>query len=414
MIPELRLPRALRRPDEESEGAPNPRPQVPPASLAALVERFDASVFDAPSGRARIRLTVLRYGEWDALFSGDRVHLEQPRDREPDAILSADLATWNEIAADLGGVMDAYRAGRLTVRRNLHLGVGFLAATGGSTTPDRLRFGRVETPLGRLSLLEAGSGDPVVLLHGLGATKASFLPTVSALAYSHRMIALDLPGFGDSVKPFRASYDAGFFARTVVEVLDALGIERADVVGNSMGGRVALEMGLSHPDRTGRLALLAPSLTWRRKRGWAPYVRLLRPELGLLQPAPRGAVEPMVRRLVPGASDGWSAAGVDEFLRSYLTPRGRAAFYAAARQIYLEDPDGPEGVWSRLGELRAESLFVWGRKDAIVPIGFAAHVRRELPSARHLELDCGHVPQLERPVETHDAIAELIRTPVAA
>jgi pimeloyl-ACP methyl ester carboxylesterase len=100
---------------------------------------------------------------------------------------------------------------------------------------------------------------------------------------------------------------------------------------------------------------------------------------------------------------------VDEFLRSYLTPRGRVAFYAAARQIYLEEPHGAKGFWTRLARLEPAAMFVWGRLDWLVPIAFAAHVRETLPTARHLELDCGHVPQLERPQETHTAIAAFFR-----
>jgi pimeloyl-ACP methyl ester carboxylesterase len=97
-------------------------------------------------------------------------------------------------------------------------------------------------------------------------------------------------------------------------------------------------------------------------------------------------------------------------MRSYLTPLGRAAFYAAPRNIYLEEPRGPRGLWTRLGSLQPDSLFVWGRKDNLVPIAFARHVRSELPTARHLELDCGHVPQLERPRETHEAMARFLAT----
>jgi pimeloyl-ACP methyl ester carboxylesterase len=138
-------------------------------------------------------------------------------------------------------------------------------------------------------------------------------------------------------------------------------------------------------------------------------VRVLRPELGLLQMAPRPVVERMMRRLVPAASDGWTAAGVDEFLRAYLTPRGRAAFYAAARNIYLDEPHGPEGLWSRLEGLAPDALFVWGKRDALVPIAFMRHVERALPAARHVELDCGHVPQLERPRETHTAMRDFLR-----
>ena len=99
---------------------------------------------------------------------------------------------------------------------------------------------------------------------------------------------------------------------------------------------------------------------------------------------------------------------MDEFLRVYLTPRGRAAFYAAARQIYLEEPEGDDGFWTRLKTLRPEALFVWGRKDQIVPLAFARHVSEAVPRAQHVELDCGHVPQLERPRETHAAVLQFL------
>jgi pimeloyl-ACP methyl ester carboxylesterase len=203
-------------------------------------------------------------------------------------------------------------------------------------------------------------------------------------------------------------YHPPFFARSVVELLDALGLARAHVIGNSMGGRIALEIGLRYPERVGRLVLLAPSLAWRRERPWAPLVRMMSPELGLVQITPRWLTEAIVHRIIPNAADSWVRAGVDEFLRAYLTPRGRVAFYAAARQIYLEEPHGSKGFWTRLAGLQAPSLFVWGKHDSLVPIAFAAHVRSTLPSAEHLELDCGHVPQIERPAETHAAIAEFL------
>jgi len=397
-----------------------PRPQgqahrsAPPdaasACLERLLDRYDASVLDGAEPTARIRLVVSDEDSWDAVLGPRGAALERARPRvAADATLTADRATWERIAADLRGGMDAYRAGRLTVRRNLHLGVSFLAATSGTTGPERLRFERVDTASGTLSILAAGRGDPVILIHGLGATKVSFLPTVAAIAQDFRAISLDLPGFGDSAKPLLAPYHPPFFARAVLDLLDALGIERAYVIGNSMGGRIALELGLRHPERTARLVLVSPSLAWRRERPWAPVVRLLRPELGLVQLAPRRAIEAIVQRTIPGASSGWVQAGVDEFLRAYVTARGRVAFYAAARQIYLEEPHGTRGFWTRLGGLAVPSLFVWGRQDRLVPIAFARHVADTLPSARHLELDCGHVPQLERPAETHAAILAFLR-----
>lgn len=376
---------------------------APPKSLRTLIDRFDPDAFDGPPRGVRIRMEV-DGDSWDAVIKRGKPTLGAPNGSEPDALLSADEASWERIARDVRGGMEAFRDGRLHVRRNLHLGVGLLAATSGTTGPGRMRFESVKTGFGRVSVVEAGVGDPVLCLHGLGGTKASFLPTLAALAEHHRVIAMDLPGFGDSVKPIGARYDAAWFARTVFSLMDALEIDRVHLAGNSMGGRVALEAGLMDPPRVGRLVMLSPALAWLRDRRYEAVVRLLRPELGLVQMAPRPVVEGIVRRLIPGARNGWAAAGVDEFLRAYLTPRGRAAFYAAARNIYLDRPDGDDGFWPRLEGLEPDTLFVWGREDTLVPIAFMRHVERALPGAEHLELDCGHVPQLEQPHQTHLAM----------
>lgn len=379
-----------------------------PEAIRTLVERFDADVVDVPGESARIRLES--GGEaWDVVVAGGSAELEPAEQRlAADSLLSADASTWSDIAGDVRGGMTAFRRGRLKVRRNLHLGIGFLAATSGMTEPGRLRFDSVRTKKATLSILSAGTGDPVVCVHGLGGTKASFLPTVAALADSYRVIALDLPGFGESDKPIAAAYDAPYFARAVTALMDELGLESAHIVGNSLGGRVGIELGLLHSHRVRRLVLLSPALAWLRDRPFKRLLQLPLPRLGLIQPTPRFLAEPIVRRIIPGGDRGWVAAGVDEFLRCYLTPRGRTAFYEAARNIYLDEPDGDDGFWSRLGGLECDTMFVWGRSDTLVPIAFMRHVERTLPRARHVELDCGHVPQLERPIDTHAAVRDFL------
>jgi pimeloyl-ACP methyl ester carboxylesterase len=384
---------------------------APADGIASLAERFDADAMHVPGGRARIRLAVTGGRACDAVIAGRKLRLRDADDgADPDCVLSADAASWRRIASDVRGGMEAFRAGRLRIRGSLHHGVGFLAATSGSDERGRLEFDSVRTRgFGSISMLSAGRGpETIVCLHGLGGTKASFLPTVAALADRYRVVALDLPGFGESDKPIAAPYDAPWFARSVFATMDALGIERAHIAGNSMGGRVAIEAALTEPERTGGLLLLSPALAWLRPRPWAPLLRAVRPELGLVQPAPRPLVEAMVRRLVPAANGGWTAAGVDEFLRAYQTRAGRAAFYAAARHIYLEAPHGDDGFWPRLRELQPDALFVWGRHDTLVPMAFARHVAEALPHARHVELDCGHVPQMERPQQTHKAVAAFL------
>lgn len=391
--------------------APAAGARGPAEILDRLVSRCEPAVFDGTQGDARLRLVVEGEGEWDAVLDARGARLEPARAGAADATIAAGRAAWESFAENPRGALDAYRSGHLAVRHNLHLGVAFLAATSGTDVPERLVFRRVRTASGPISFVAAGRGDPVILVHGLGATKVSFLPTVVALAPRFRALSLDLPGFGDSVKPVLAPYHAPFFARAVVDFMDAVGIERAHVVGNSMGGRVALELGLRHPDRVRDLVLVAPSLAWKRGRPFAPFVRVFRPELGLVQATPRWVFDGIVRRLIPSAAESWVHAGVDEFLRSYLTPRGRVAFYAAARSIYLEEPHGAKGFWTRLAGLKARCLFAWGRLDRLVPIGFARHVADVLPGAEHLELDCGHVPQLERPAELHRAMLRFLGRP---
>ena len=386
---------------------PRPARDAPPA-LRALVGRFDHSAFDLPGESAVVRVKVLGGGDWDVRIDARRARLARA-EGQADACVEADVATWESIGSDVAGGMQAFRRGRLQVRRNLHLGVGFLAATA-PDSPGRLRFRRVATTRGDFSILEAGTGAPVLMLHGLGGTKASFLPTVAALAPSFRTIAVDGLGFGDSDKPLGASYGPRFQAHGLVALMDALGLEQAHFLGHSMGGRIALELGFEHHERVERLVLMTPAMAWLRERRWAPYLRLVRPELGLLQIAPRPVVERMVHWLIPGADSPAAAAGIDEFVRTYTTARGRAAFYAAARHIYLDEPHGDGGFWTRLRELAPESMFLWGRKDGLVPTSFMRHVERELPAAQHVELDCGHLPQIERPREAHAAIAGFLKT----
>jgi pimeloyl-ACP methyl ester carboxylesterase len=240
------------------------------------------------------------------------------------------------------------------------------------------------------------------------------LPTLSALAESHRVFAPDLPGFGDSGKP-QASYDPAFYARWLVSFMDAMSVSEACFVGNSMGGRIAIEMGLGFPDRVSKLVLLAPSMAFRRFRQAVPIVRFLSPEMGALPlPFLRSHSHQGLRLLFSRPDrlhHSWYDAAVDEFLRIFRTPRGRVSLFAAARQIYLERPFGPNGFWTRLERLRAESLFIWGERDRLVPVGFAKHVEALLPhSVSKVLEDCGHVPQFELPDTTHRLMTEFLRS----
>jgi pimeloyl-ACP methyl ester carboxylesterase len=204
-------------------------PRRAPAVVQDLVNQYDPAVLELGRPSARLRLVGAGPEAVDVHLDGRAPRIVAAGRRRPDALLSADEQTWREIAEDVRGGMNAYCAGRLRVRHDLHLGVGFLAATSAGGEGG-LRMRHLDTAVGAMSVTEAGAG---------------------------------------------ASYTPPFFARAVVALMDALELQRAHVVGNSLGGRVALETGLRYPERVRRLGLLALSLAWLRDRPWAPLLRLV-------------------------------------------------------------------------------------------------------------------------------------------
>jgi len=321
--------------------------------------------------------------------------------RRPDVVIGTDSVTWMALRRGRLSGIEAFSERRLYARGNLDLAIGFegLFRLENGRRP-LLRIHEVRLPGRRISTLTMGAGSDVLLIHGLGGAKSSFFDTAAALSRRYRVHALDLPGFGASSKPTTAPYTARYFAETVRATMDALGIGRAHVAGNSMGGRVAIELGLRHPDRVAGLVLLCPAVAFV-KRTYHPLVRLMRPELGLLPHRfARAKVEEHFWSLFANRDEidpSMADVVVDEFQRIYASAGGRIAFLTSARNIYLDAPFGRNGFYGRLSRLEAPALFVWGSHDTVIPPAFASHVARWLPSAEQLVLDgCGHVPQVER------------------
>ncbi|HEX4110349.1 MAG TPA: alpha/beta fold hydrolase [Solirubrobacteraceae bacterium] len=326
--------------------------------------------------------------------------------RRPDCVITTDSVTWLRLhRSEITGVQ-AFTNRQLTARGNLDLAMGFEGRfrrlDGGQP------FARIyDVPVGRLriSTLTMGSGRDVILLHGLGATKASFVDTAAALSAHYRVHALDLPGFGSSSKPATAPYTPRWFAARVLDWMDEVGIRRAHLVGNSMGGHISIEIALEEPRRIGAVGLLCPALAFVRRELW-PMVRLARPEFGVLphrvhRALVAGQFWDMVAdrdRVDPAIGD----IAVDEFRRIYDSAGARYAFLSAARNIYLTPPFGRHGFYPRLAELSVPALFLWGTHDPLVPAAFARHVAQWLPRAEQIILEnCGHIPQVERPEQTN-------------
>jgi pimeloyl-ACP methyl ester carboxylesterase len=383
-------------------------------AFASLHERYLGA---DPGFHASYRIELDDLGlSWAVELDENRCLVTVSPERDPDTVIGTDAATWLELReGELSG-LDAFRSRRLWARGNLDLAVafeGFFQRPQGRAP--LLRIHEVRAGKARISTLTAGDGiETVILIHGLGSNKTSFYETVSALTPQYTVHAIDLPGFGSSSKPLRAPYDAAWFARAVCRFMDARGISRAHLVGNSLGGRVAIEVGLRRPERVQSLSLLCPSMAWRRRRHFVPLVRLLRPELAAI---PHTFGDALVRqqfwsmfsrpeRIHPSAAD----VAVEEFLRNYRSVNARVAFHAAARHIYLEEPKGPNGFYTRLRELNPPAMFVWGDEDPLVPHAFSRYVRDALPHAPQVVLEqCGHVPQVEHPVDANTLVREFIR-----
>jgi pimeloyl-ACP methyl ester carboxylesterase len=353
---------------------------------------------------------------WEVLARSDRCDVNPSPTRKPDVVIGTDAPTWLALREGRLSGVDAFSQRRLWVRGDLDLALAFegLFRLPGDRDP-LLRIAETQTGHGKIGSLIAGSGpEHVVCLHGLGSNKASFFESVAALAGDHTVHAIDLPGFGSSDKPARGRYNAPWFASAVIDYLDAHGIERAHLIGNSMGGRVALEVGFDAPGRVSSLSLLCPALAFRRRQ-LAPVIRLLRPELAII---PHVLREPLVRaqfralfadheRLDPAAAD----VAVEEFLRLYRSRAARVAFFAAARNIYLDEPHGEDGFYARLARLEPPALFIWGDQDTLIPAKFSRHVAKAIPGVDQVILtNCGHVPQ----VELADITNRMIRDRIAS
>jgi pimeloyl-ACP methyl ester carboxylesterase len=340
--------------------------------------------------------------------------------RKPEVTISTDAATWLRLrAGELSG-LEAFRRRLLSVQGNLDHAVGFEGLFRlPNGRPPLVRIHDVHVGRHSVSTLTMGTGPDVLLIHGLGGTRASLLETAADLSPHYRVHAIDLPGFGSSSKPATGAYTAHWFAGIVLGLLDELEISRAHFVGNSMGGRVAIEVGLQAPERVGALGLLCPGVAFVR-RGFHPIVRMLRPELGMLPHTlhrsliaaqfwamfhDRDRIDPDVARLM-----------VEEFRRIYASRGARYAFLSSARNIYLEAPFGDQGFYPRLAGLQPPALFIWGSHDPLIPAAFSRHVRKWLPSAEQVVMqDCGHVPQVERPEECNRLLLDFFaRAEVAA
>jgi pimeloyl-ACP methyl ester carboxylesterase len=234
----------------------------------------------------------------------------------------------------------------------------------------------------RLRYLEAGSGAPVVLLHGLGADSRTWRLAMPVLAEQGHIYALDQLGFGQSEKP-EISYRIQTLVDSLGGFLDAVHLDRASIVGNSLGGWVAASFAASHPEKVDHLVLVDAA-------GYGEPGQIVQDYLSSFDPAMAAQAEQFLSGLSPEERQAMEAA-----LAAYFARRSRGDGYAMGSLIQ-SIVRGEDALGDSVKLIKAPTLVLWGRNDPVIPVRMADKLADDIPRAKKLVLDgCGHRPQIE-------------------
>jgi 2-hydroxy-6-oxonona-2,4-dienedioate hydrolase/4,5:9,10-diseco-3-hydroxy-5,9,17-trioxoandrosta-1(10),2-diene-4-oate hydrolase len=257
---------------------------------------------------------------------------------------------------------------------------------------------------------EAGAGPPLIFVHGGGPGSSglsNFSRNMAAFAEHYRVIAIDLPGYGQSTKLKITEPLWGYYARVLVGFIDALGLGKAHLVGNSLGGAASLKTALDFPDKVDRLVLMGPG------GGYS-----------LFEKQPSDGVRSLVTFYMP---PGPSLERLKEFL-NYLVynPSSVPDELLKERLERALDPEtaefmplrvGPnmppiDDLWrERLDRLPHQTLIIWGREDRVNPMDQGLILMRQIPKARFLVMpQCGHWVQWEKADEFNRTVAAFLES----
>jgi pimeloyl-ACP methyl ester carboxylesterase len=264
------------------------------------------------------------------------------------------------------------------------------------------------------------AGPAIVFVHGFGSCIYSWRKNLEPLAErGFRTYAIDVKGFGLTAKPRDGQYHLAAFAQQLLDFLDAMKIDRAVLVGNSMGGSVIARVALLQPERVAGIVLVdaAPpdvALKPREKNPGgvalpkAPVLKFgstFAPALAKAM-VTRGLVEYSLR--VAYHDPKFVTAEEVEVQLRPMTIDGAAEALASLTAT----PPGPIEPTPPLAELKVPALIVWGRHDRIIPVAMADYFARELPSARKVIFEkSGHMPHVEEAGAFNDLIAEFATNP---
>ena len=249
-----------------------------------------------------------------------------------------------------------------------------------------------------VNYVDAGEGPALVFIHGLGASWQSWLENIPEFARDHRVVAMDLPGFGCSDLP-EEDIAIEYYAEWTFRLLDELGIDDGVVVGNSMGGFIAADMAIMRPERIQRLAVVSAAVFWQTYRRAQPLVQLARMSDAIVARALTRVTDDVATRPRLRA---WALATAG-FRYPHLIPKElahemvrsarRTDGFLPALEAMADFP-----LEEQLPKISCPALIVWGAHDTLVPVKDAKRMEELIPDSRRVVFErTGHVAMLERP-----------------
>jgi len=252
----------------------------------------------------------------------------------------------------------------------------------------------------KIHYLEAGAGPTVILLHGLGGDATNWTYTLAGLATHYHVFAPDQIGFGQSDKPL-IDYRVSTLVDFLDEFCNALGIGKASVVGNSLGGWAAMAFTLAHPDKVDRMILVDSAGYSSARLGGAKPTR----EALLILTAPTLAATKRLMQIIFYHQE----MITDTFVREAFANKLRKNDGYTIDQFIDSIVRGEDVIDGKLGAIHAPTLIVWGREDRLTPLPIAKALGEDIAGSKTVILnECGHVPRIECSAPFNKALVEFL------
>jgi len=250
-----------------------------------------------------------------------------------------------------------------------------------------------------------GAGVPVVFLHGFPTSSHLWGDVVPLMPPGHRLVIIDLLGYGRSDRPGAHPVDIGAHAERTIALLDELRIGRACIVGHGIGGAIALTVAVGHPGRISHLCLVDSVAADHRAAVGGRLVRAMLPAARLLPS--RLLLAALHRDLARGYGDpGRAERSIDLYLRPFHDAAGHAALVANMRALA---GDGMADVEGHLSSVSVPTSLIWGQRDRVAPVAVGRRIQAAIPGATFdVIAGAGHFTPEESPRRIAEAIAALL------